>query len=58
MEYALDMDVHHTCRICLSQPDQEQRLFSLFSSAIVDGFLVSIPEAISFCVDLEVRFVF
>uniref|UniRef100_A0A8D8I8I6 Zinc finger protein 26 n=1 Tax=Culex pipiens TaxID=7175 RepID=A0A8D8I8I6_CULPI len=54
MEYALDMDVHHTCRICLSQPDQEQRLFSLFSSAIVDGFLVSIPEAISFCVDLEI----
>uniref|UniRef100_A0A1Q3EZZ5 Putative c2h2-type zn-finger protein n=1 Tax=Culex tarsalis TaxID=7177 RepID=A0A1Q3EZZ5_CULTA len=54
MEYALDIDLDHTCRICLSQPDSDQRLFSIFSSAIVDGFLVSIPEAITFCVELEI----
>ncbi|XP_062554612.1 zinc finger imprinted 3-like [Armigeres subalbatus] len=52
--YALDMDVDNVCRICLSQTDASERLFHIFSSAIVDGFLVAIPEVLEFCVNLTV----
>lgn len=52
--YALEMDVDNMCRICLSQTDANERLFNIFSSAIVDGFLVAIPEVLEFCVDLTV----
>lgn len=53
-EYALDMDVDNMCRICLSETDASERLFHIFSSAIVDGFVVAIPDALEFCVDLKV----
>ncbi|EAT41953.1 AAEL006453-PA [Aedes aegypti] len=53
-EYALDMDVENMCRICLSQTDASERLFHIFSSAIVDGFLVAIPDVLQFCVNLTV----
>lgn len=53
-EYDLDMDVENMCRICLSQTDTSERLFNIFSSAIVDGFLVSIPDVLQFSVDLKV----
>ncbi|XP_058830050.1 zinc finger protein 699-like [Topomyia yanbarensis] len=54
-EYNLDMDLNKMCRICLSQTDASGQLFNIFSSAIVDGFLVRIPEVISFCVDWQIE---
>lgn len=47
----LDIDVNTVCRICLSQPSQLQ---NLFSSTIVDGYIIAIPEMVKFCLDIMV----
>ncbi|XP_055629171.1 zinc finger protein 37-like isoform X2 [Toxorhynchites rutilus septentrionalis] len=52
--YVLDMDLEEMCRICLSQTDVNKQLFNIFSSTIVDGFLVAVPDVIMFCVELQI----
>ncbi|XP_058458496.1 zinc finger protein 28-like isoform X2 [Malaya genurostris] len=54
-KFDLDMDLDKMCRICLSQTDANGQLFNIFSNAIVDGFLVRIPDVIFFCVDIQVN---
>ncbi|XP_055534362.1 zinc finger protein 596-like isoform X2 [Wyeomyia smithii] len=51
-KYNLEMDLNTVCRICVSQ--SRERVYNIFSSAIVDGFLVTIPEIILYCVDLKI----
>uniref|UniRef100_A0AAG5DPE1 Uncharacterized protein n=1 Tax=Anopheles atroparvus TaxID=41427 RepID=A0AAG5DPE1_ANOAO len=50
---SLDIDLHSVCRICLSQTDMSEHLFNIFSDAIVDGMLVSLPDVIEYCVDIQ-----
>lgn len=47
----LDIDADTVCRMCLSQPSQLQ---NLFSSTIVDGYIIRIPEMVKFCLDIIV----
>ncbi|XP_058117419.1 oocyte zinc finger protein XlCOF6-like [Anopheles ziemanni] len=54
-EICLDVDLHSVCRICLSQTEMNEHLFNIFSDAIVDGVLVSLPHVIEYCVDIQVK---
>lgn len=49
--YELDIDPKKVCRICLSQSN---RLQNIFSNSIVDGYILSIPEIIAYAIDIDV----
>ncbi|XP_055592553.1 zinc finger protein 436-like [Uranotaenia lowii] len=54
MDFSLDVDLQRACRICLSQTDLSEKLINIFSNAIVDGFLVALPEVINYCVGIQI----
>ncbi|KFB47247.1 AGAP010501-PA-like protein [Anopheles sinensis] len=54
-EISLDVDLLSVCRICLSQTEMNEHLFNIFSDAIVDGVLVSLPHVIEYCVDIQAK---
>lgn len=47
----LDFDPETVCRICLSSGT---KLFNLYQSTVVDGYILAVPEMISRCLDLQV----
>lgn len=49
--YELDINPKKVCRLCLSQP---QHLQNIFSSSIVDGYIISVPDMLAFTVDITV----
>lgn len=50
--YELDINPKKVCRLCLSQP--QTNLQNIFSSSIVDGYIISIPDMLEFTVDITV----
>lgn len=49
--FCLDIDAENVCRICLSQP---QNLQNIFTNTIVDGYIIPIPEMVKYCLDIKV----
>lgn len=49
--YELDIDPATVCRICLSQSGP---LLNLFSNSIVDGYVVRLPQVLSYTLDITV----
>lgn len=49
--YELDIDPKTVCRICLGQPTV---LSNVFSQSIVDGYLVAVPDIITYTLDINV----
>lgn len=49
--YELDINPKKVCRLCLSQPSNLQ---NIFSNSIVDGYIISVPDMLSFTVDITV----
>lgn len=52
--YELDIDPATVCRICLSQSGSLQ---NLFSHSIVDGYVVRLPEVLSYTLDIAVSLI-
>lgn len=50
--YELDIDPQKLCRLCLSQPQALQNIFT--SSAVDGGYILSIPDMLSYAVDINV----
>lgn len=49
--YELDINPKTVCRLCLSQPAD---LLNIYSSTIVDGYILSIPQILQYTVDIAV----
>lgn len=50
-DYELDINPKKVCRLCLSQTSNLQ---NIFSNSIVDGYIISVPDMLSFTVDIIV----
>lgn len=42
------------CRICLSQQSTNNSLTNFFSNTVVEGYIISVPEMVLKCLDIEV----
>lgn len=49
--YELDINPKKVCRLCLSQPST---LVNIYSTSIVDGYIISVPDMLAFTVDITV----
>lgn len=49
--YELDINPKKVCRLCLSQPPTLQ---NIFSKSVVDGYIIPVPDMLSFTVDITV----
>lgn len=55
MNLKLDIDPHAVCRICLSQKSLTNNLFNYFSNTVVEGYIISVPDMVMKCLDIEVK---
>lgn len=51
IELKLELDITKICRICLLQ---SKKFLNIYSNCIVDGYILSIPDMLKSCLDLEV----
>lgn len=49
--YELDINPKTVCRLCLSQTNKLQ---NIFSNSIVDGYILSMPDILSYAIDINV----
>ncbi len=54
MNLKLDIDPHTVCRICLSQQSPTNNLMNFFSNTVVEGYIISVPDMVTKCLDIEV----
>lgn len=55
MNLKLDIDPHTVCRICLSQKSLTNNLINFFSNVVVEGYIISVPDMVMKCLDIEVN---
>lgn len=55
MNLKLDIDPHAVCRICLTQKSATNNLFNYFSNTVVEGYIISVPDMVMKCLDIEVK---
>lgn len=51
VNYELDINPNEVCRLCLSQTSN---LLNIYSNSIVDGYIISYPDMLTFTVDITV----
>lgn len=49
--YELDINPKKVCRLCLSQ---SPNLLNIYSNTIVDGYIITIPQMLTYTVDISV----